>query len=192
MWIEPEDYRKWYACPKCNSYWTNEGYEEDEFEISLEGEELKDLTVLRIDDGKEIWYRKYPKNLCPSCGEIIIDGRLKGPLIKAAPVKEEDFKCQVCGSEDLDSKPFWGNSFQIYLYVCSYCNSYNYADLEDYNDEDPVNVWYREDLTTRQFKETLSICVDIMKSKGTLIKKGSRRTKSNRKMRTVVEKKITV
>ena len=167
MWIEAEDYRKRYECPRCNSYWTNEGYEEDEFEMFVEGEELKGLTVLRIDDGKEIEYRRYPEKLCPNCSEIIIDGRLKGPLIKVAPVKEEDFKCQVCGSEDLDSKPFNGNRINIYLYVCSYCNSYNYADLEDYNDEDPVDVWYREDLTTRQLNE----CVDIIMSKATLIKK---------------------
>ena len=187
-----EDYRKWYECPKCNMDWTNEDCEDDDFEAWDKDEELKGLTVLNIDDGKEIEYRKYAEKLCPDCGGLIIDGRLKGPRIKVAPVKEEDFKCQVCGSKHLDSKPYIGNSNQIYLYVCSYCNSYSYADLDGYNGEDPVDVSYREDLTTRQWNETFPECLDILMSKATLIKKGSRRTKSNRKMRTVVEKKITV
>ena len=143
-----KDYRKWYSCPKCNLSWTNEGYEEDEFERSC----VKD---------------KYPKKLCPNCGEIIIDGRLKGPLIGVGPVKVEDFKCQVCGSEDLNSKPFDGNSCYIYLYECFYCNSYNYADLEDYNGEDPLNVWYREDLRTRGFMTAIKI---ILESKPVEIK----------------------
>ena len=79
---EVEDNRKWYECPRCNMDWTNEHCEADDFEACPKDEELKGVTVLNIDDGKEIEYRKYVEKLCPDCSECTIDGKRKGPVVK--------------------------------------------------------------------------------------------------------------
>ena len=173
-----DDNRKTYECPKCDRYWTNEEglrelvkYDEDdedrEFEAWPKDKELKRLTVLRIDDGKEIEYRKYPEKLCPDCSEKMIDGRRKGPYTKVNSMLEgENLKCQVCGCEDFDLK-------LPDIAICESCNTYHYGEYETVGGVDYVRdcYGYREDLDNGLMKCFQSV-LDIIVPKATLIKKG--------------------
>lgn len=165
-----EDCRKWYECPRCNNDWTNEDCEDYEFEAWPKDENLKGLTVLRIDDGKEIEYREYPERLCPDCTDKVMDGRLKGPFMEVTScIANNDFECQVCGSKDLDFKPAKpkycrsGDS----IATCGSCNSYHFVETEV---SEVFCFGYREDLDTKRFNEMFSQSADILLSEGMLIK----------------------
>jgi transcription elongation factor Elf1 len=160
-----EDYRKWYECPKCNMDWTNEDCEDDDFEALPKDEELKGVTVLNIDDGKEIEYRKYVEKLCPDCSEKTIDGRRKGPLVEqdleGKELDYDDFRCQVCGSKELVFKP--GRSPEKGTLICDSCNSHNFIRMDNYPyDQDITRLSYREDLQTKEFNENFEEMTKII------------------------------
>ena len=155
-----DDNRKTYECPRCDMYWTNEQCEDDEFDAYPKDKELKGLTVLRIDDGKEIPYRKYFEKKCPHCSEKTIDGRLKGPYTEVNSTLEgEKLKCQVCGCEDFDLNPDRPD-----IVICNYCNTYHYGEYETVGGIDYVRCYYgyREDLDTKRFNETFETAARII------------------------------
>ena len=153
-----EDNRKSYECPRCDMYWTSDNCEDDEFDALPKGEKLKRLTVLRIDDGEEIKYRKYPEKLCPDCSEMKIDGRLKGPYTRVDPMFEgEILKCQVCGSRDFVLK-------LPDIVICNDCNTFHYGEFKTVGGVDYVRDYYgyRQDLDTKRFNETFETAIKII------------------------------
>jgi len=153
-----DDNRKTYECPRCDMYWTNEDCKADDFEAFPKDEALKSLTVLNIDDGKEIEYRKYVEKLCPDCSEMKIDGRLKGPYTRVDPMFEgEILKCQVCGSRDFVLK-------LPDIVICNDCNTFHYGEFETVGGIDYVRDYfgYREDLDTKWLNENFEMLVKII------------------------------
>ena len=167
----------WYGCPKCKIIWR---IDPDDDEITQIFNPPKDADkILPAVEGEEFEVKKYyPQKLCPYCGEIIINGKKKGPIKKIDLEREgiknvQDLKCPVCDSEDAEYRSSDLFREDSGTFICNKCSSHTYIEFN--SDDELTFAAYREDLEyveyINQFKEAFELLSKIMNTQGTPIKK---------------------
>jgi hypothetical protein len=172
----PEDTNnKWYGCPKCRTVWRLNP--DDNYHVNVLNELPGDVPkVFPVVEGEQFDVIKfYPQLLCPTCGEVIIKGRKKGPInvidLKREGIKHiKDLQCPVCGYNIGENI---GENKEIEIYpddsgtIECECSSLIHIECCD---DKLISASYREDLEyVEQLKEELDLLSKVMAQKGTPI-----------------------